>query len=232
MAILEQHFYHETIQLYCGIFGSVFDEIQVKRKNNKLIKVPIAYAVKQKYDVRNTQNEDPNKARIKMQLPRMSFSLVNFRRDNNRVTNRMQRLIQNVDRKAAESVNVQYNRVPYNFDFRLNIKTKTIEDMLQIIEQILVYFNPSIVVNVTDNPDLNFTSKIPINLLSNDAFGDLFEGSFEDEQIIETSLDFGLEGHLYMPTNTGKVIKYVDINYFDLSTKEFLESERYTEADL
>lgn len=232
MAILENHFYHQTMQLYCGVFGSVFDEIRIKRGEDKFIKVPIAYAMKQKYDVRNTENPDPNAVRIKSQLPRMSFSITNFRRDNSRVTNRMDRLIQAIDRKTADSVKVQYNRVPYNFDFRLNVKTKNIEDMLQILEQILVYFNPSIVVNVEDNPDLNFVSRIPIKLMNNDSFGDMFEGSFEDEQIIETSMDFELEGHLYMPTSNGKVIKYVDINYFDLGTKSLLESDRFTEADL
>lgn len=228
--ILEEHFYHKTIQLYCGVFGSVFDEIRIERDDGKLIKVPIAYAIKKAYNVRNEQNPDPNSSRYKNQLPRMSFSIVGYRRDPSRMVNRYSTLIGNGNRTSG-TVQVQKQRVPYNFQFRLNIKTKNFTDMLQIIEQIMVYFNPSVVANVEDAPDLGLETAIPIQLDSNDTLGDLFEGSFENEQIFETSLDFTLEGYLYMPTSNAKVIKKVTINYFDLDSREFIESDVFTEKD-
>lgn len=228
--ILEDFFGHKTILLYCNVFGSVFDEIKIERDNGKLIKVPIAYAVKNPYDVRNEQNPDPNKARYKNQLPRMSFSIVGYQRDPSRMVNRYSNLVGNGNR-ASGTVRVQKQRVPYNFQFRLNIKTKNLIDMLQIIEQIMVYFNPSIVVNVEDAPDLGLETAIPIQLQANDTLGDLFEGSFENERIIETSLDFNLEGYLYMPTSNAKVIKKVTVNYFDLDSKGLIETDVFTEKD-
>ena len=230
MSILEDYFFHDTIQMYVGVFGSVFDEIKIKRTETKFIKVPIAYAVKKRYDVRNEQNPDPNKVRVKSQLPRMSFAVTGMQKDNARILNRMNTMIQKGERVAG--MKMQRERVPYNFQFRLDVKTKNLVDMLQIMEQILVYFNPSITVNVIDNPDLEMDTAIPIRLTSNSGFGDLFEGSFEDEEIIEASLEFELEGYLYLPTTEAKLINKVTVNYFDLASKKFLEQQVFTEADL
>lgn len=231
MPILENYFFHNTIQLYVGAFGSIFDEISIKR-GSKEIKVPIAYTNKKRYVIRDEQNPDPNKVRIKSQLPRMSYTLTGFYRDNSRVLNRMTTLIQPGNRNAIGGLNSQRNRVPYNFQFRLNIKTKNIVDLLQIVEQICVYFNPSIVINVLDNPDLDMENSLPVNLMTNDGIGDLSEGSFETEEIIETSLDFELEGYLYMPTSKAKFIKQVNVNYYDMVNNTLLDSDTFTEADL
>jgi hypothetical protein len=228
MAVLENHFYHKTMTLYAGIFGSIFNEIKIKRDNNKLIKVPIAYSAKQRYDVRNEQNPDPNSVRYKMQLPRLGFRLIGFRKDSDRITNKMIRIREDYD-TIADGVQTQYNRVPFIFSFELNAKTKTLDDMLQIIEQIVVYFNPSLTVNVLDNPDLGHDSAVLVKLLDS-GLDQMFEGSFEMEQVIETTMQFELEGWLYLPTNNVKVIKQIDINYFDLDRPELLlESTRITE---
>lgn len=229
--ILETYFFHDTIQLYVGIFGSVFDEIKIKR-GNKLVKVPIAYSMKKRYDVRNEQNPDPNAARVKMSLPRMGFALTGIQRDQTRVLNRLQTMITPGNRTTANSLSTQRERVPYIFQFRLDIKTKNLIDMLQIQEQILPYFNPSINVDVIDNPDLEMNSSIPIKLLSSSGIGDIFEGSFEGEEIIESTLEFELEGYLYMPTNNSKIIKKVTVNYFDMNTNTKLDQQVFTEEDL
>lgn len=225
MPILEDHFYHKTITLICGVFGSVFNEIKIKRDDGKVIKVPIAYEIKQKYDVRNTQNPDPNAVRYKMQLPRMGFKLLSMQKDISRSLNRMHPIYERgVDRETATGIKQQYNRVPYNFQFMLNVKTKTLDDMLQIIEQIVVYFDPTVRVNVTDNPDLNFDSSFTIKMLDS-TLEDLTEGMFEQEQSLETTLTFELEGWLYKPTSEIGIIKTITINYHDLNNFEFLESD-------
>lgn len=235
MPILENFFYHNTIETYVGAFGSVFDEIKIQRppvgnKPGKLIKIPIAYAVKRRYVVRDEQNPDPNKVRVKNQLPRMSFAIVSMQKDPTRMLNRMDQMLTVGNRQNGLST--QRGRVPYNFQIRLDIKTKTIGDMLQILEQILVYFNPSIVVNLVDNPDLEMETAIPIKLQSNTGIADLFEGSFEDDEAIEASLDFELEGYLYLPTGEAKVIKKVTVNYHDMKSKQLIDQQVFTEADL
>ena len=233
MAILESHFYHGTIKLYTSIIGTLFDNIKIVRSDGKTIKVPLSYAGQQKQNTRLDQNEDPNDVRYKMRLPRISYLLTGFEKDDSRATNKMHVLQeQNVDRQASNGLSVQMNRVPYNFNYDVMIKTKHIDDMLQIIEQIVPYFNPSIKVVVKDNPDLDSETTINISLLSN-SFQDQFEGAFEEGRVIETVISFSLEGYLYTNTSDSGIIKTVYINYYDLLDPDtILETDVFTEDDL
>lgn len=223
MAVFKNHFYHKTISLLTGVFGSIFDDLKIIRSNGTEIRVPIAYASKRKYNVRNDQNPDPNAVRYKMQLPRMSFKLVGLRRDSTRSLNKMHKLLDTVDRTQVTQMNSQLNRVPFVFNYELSLKTKTIDDMLQLIEQVMVYFNPSLNVIVKDNPDIDQSSAIVVRLLET-GIEDISEGTFDGEELIETNMQFELEGWLYMPTHTSKVITRVIVNTFDMNSNELLES--------
>lgn len=227
---LDTHFFHDTIKLYTGVFGTVFNDLKIKR-DSKLIKVPIAYSLKQKYDARNTENPDPNFLRKKTTLPRMGYRLTQIARDTTRMTNKMFKLVDGtVDRATTNSIKMQYNRVPYVFNYELNIKTKNLEDMNQILEQILPFFNPALNVLVDDNKDIKEDTSINIKLLDA-GLDNMFEGSFEDEQIVESVLQFSLEGYLYMPTQEAKIIKAININYRQLGLQQtdpnsILETDR------
>jgi hypothetical protein len=233
MAIMDAHFYHGTIRLYTSIIGTLFDQIKIKRSTGKLIKVPLSYAGQQKQNTRLEQNEDPNAARYKMKLPRISYVMSGFEKDDARITNKMHILQeQNVDRVASNGVTSQLNRVPYTFNYEVIIKTKHIDDMLQIIEQIVPYFNPSLKVVVKDNPDLDSETSVDIALVGNN-FQDDFEGAFEEGRIIETTLSFTLDGYLYAASTPTGIIKTVYINYYDLNNPDdILSTDIFTGADL
>lgn len=217
--ILDTYFYHNTITLYAGVFGSLFNNIKIKRANNKLILVPIAYSLKQKYDARNRENPDPNQLRKKTELPRFGYRMVGMRRDTTRIQHRMQTLTE-INTTHQSGIKSQLQRVPFVFTFELSIKTKNIDDMNQILEQILPMFNPSLNVTVEDNKDLDMDTSVNVKMLDiNPEF--MFEGSFEDEQVIETTLSFDLEGYLYMPTQPVKIIKTININYHDLGIEGY-----------
>lgn len=224
MHSLESFKYNKTITLLTGVFGAVFNEIKIVRADGKTILVPIAYAIQQKYDARLKQNPDIQTS-LKYQsiLPRMSFKLVSWQRDNDRALSKYNQLIEQADRSQVSELSSQRNRVPYKFTYELNAKTKTVDDMLQIVEQILVMFNPSLNVIVKDNKDLNATSAINISL-ADSQIQDMFEGSFEDDQFIETSFVFSLDGWLYMPTATSKIITKVITNIFDYDSSELLNT--------
>lgn len=217
MALLEQHFYHRTIRLYTSVFGTLFDDIKIKRDDGKVISVPLSYAAQQKYNVRLEENEDPNAVRYKKRTPRLAFLLTGWRRDASRVKNKMHRLTNHhtIDRTTATGVDAQYNRVPYVFDFELHATAKYIDDLLQMVEQIAVSFNPSIQVVVKDNPDLSEESAITITMNDTQA-NDTFEGLFEDEREITAVFNFTLEGYLYMPTSQSGIIRTIELNYYDL----------------
>lgn len=225
MKSLESFTYHRSITLLSGVFGAVFNEISIIRQDGTQILVPIAYETKQKYDSRLKQNPDTaSQLKYKIILPRLSFKLTSWRKDPDRQTSRFNQLIeQGVDRSTVLSMNSQRNRVPYKFTYELNAKTKTIDDMLQIVEQILIMFNPSLNVIVEDNPDLNANSAINIKLMDS-QMQDIFDGSFEDEQVLETTFSFEVDGWLYMPTASAKIITKVIVNVFDMGTNEHLDT--------
>lgn len=229
MAIMEQHFYHKTIHLYTGVFGTVFDGIKILRSDGKQIKVPISYAGQQKQNTRINENEDPNASRYKMRLPRLSYMLRGWQKDEARITNKMHMLQeQGVDRSVANQVNAQINRVPYNFLFELRVKAKHMDDLLQVTEQILPYFNPSLQIVVEDNPDLNSSTAIDLTL-NDTSMEDQFEGLYEEGRVLEATFNFTLEGYIYGPTTPSGIIKTVHINYYDLlNPDDILETDVFT----
>lgn len=221
MSLLENHFYHKTINLYSKVFGTVFNNLKIKRDNDQIIPVPIMYASGQKYNKRMEENEDPNLVRFKQRLPRMSFQFVGFQRDVSRATNKNNRLTNYEVGQVGPTVQAQYNRVPYLFNYRLDLKAKYLDDMLQMIEQISVAFSPSIQVVVQDNPDIGGNSALTLTLEGID-FEDDFEGTFESPRVIEASMTFSLAGYLYRQTTDTGVINEIIINYHDLNSDELL----------
>lgn len=222
MALLDTHFYHKTISLYTAVFGNCFSDIKIKRSDGKVIAVPLAYAAQQKYNVKLDQDEDPDLIKFMKRTPRMSFLLTGMRRDSVRVKNRMNRLTnKHAINPAVDVVNAQYNRVPYTFSYRLDLTAKYLDDILQLIEQICVAFNPSIQVVVKDNPDLDDQSALTITMLST-GLEDSFEGAYETGREITVTMEFELEGYLYMQTTETNVIKTVYVNYRDLSEPDFI----------
>lgn len=224
MAILEQYFYNKTISLYTGVFGSLFNEIKIVT-SNKTVKVPIAFEGKNRQLVRRDENPDPNDLRYKMKLPRMTFNLIGWQRDAQRTLNKRHKIRDTAfDKNLDTSVSTQYMRVPYTFTYELNIKTKNIDEMLQILEQILVHFNDSIQVVVTDNPNLNSETALTVKLLSA-TDNNMFEGVFEDTRQVESTLQFSLDGYLYKAASSQGIINKVIINYHDLDTSLLLDTD-------
>jgi len=222
--MFQDHFYHSTIRTYIKVFGAIFDSLKIKR-GDKTIEVPIAWASGQKYNIRNEQNADPNLVRFRQIHPRMSYEMTGFARDVPRVKNKFNQITNFTS--VDEPVKSQYMRVPYTFNFRLDVIVQYFDDLLQIMEQLVVYFNPTIQVVVKDNPSIDGETALTITLLDN-PFEDRFEGSFEDKREISATLNFTLEGFLYMPTSSSNIIKRIELNYKDLETEILAEQDVIT----
>jgi hypothetical protein len=95
----------------------------------------------------------------------------------------------------------------------LYITTKNLTDLLQIIEQILPHFTPSIDVKVKDSPDLNIETNCKITLMSSDLQM-VLEGDIETSDELEVTLNFEVEGYLYKSSTEAKVIHTVDVSTF------------------
>ena len=139
-------YYNQVIRRYVVMFGTLFNDIVVQRFNTagsriQAIKVPIAYGPKEKFLARVEQNPDLQK-KSSVSLPRIGFEISNLAYDPVRKLNRVQKF-KKTKSSDKNKLDVQYMPVPYNLDFTLYVMAKNSDDALQIVEQILPYFQPS-----------------------------------------------------------------------------------------
>ena len=224
-------FYHRTIRKLSVVFGSLFSNIHIQRFDNsnvpvQTIHVPLSYAVGDKYlamqkkayhESNQEKYTEDTKVDIRMILPRMSFQLENIVYDPERKLNQNNRLIKCDD--SGRPTAYQYNRVPFLVSFTLNVITKKTEEGLQILEQILPFFSPSIVVPILDMPDLGLVTDIPIEL-TDIAYQDNFEDGLTEPRELIWTLSFTMKAYLYMPTitNITGIIEKATINFNDFAT--------------
>ena len=143
--MLGQQFYHETIRNIVVAFGTLFNDIQLVRKDNsgtitQTMKVPLAYGPREKFLVRLREDADLTK-QVAITLPRIGFEIKNLSYDASRKMSRVQRF-KKVKGANTKQLDTQYMPVPYNLEFQLYILAKQSDDALQIVEQILPYFQP------------------------------------------------------------------------------------------
>lgn len=210
--MFETFYSHNTIKLYTAIFGSLFADLKLERSDEE-ITIPLMYGTGSKaliYNKARTKLKDKD-LRIKSILPRMAFTLESWEYDPTRQFNKKTVLKSPI---VDDNVFTQKNPVPYKFNYRLILKTKTLSECLQVVEQILTSFDPYVNVNVEDNPDLSISNNIQIKLVSSGFNDDM--GSTEESRSVEVSFDFVLDGYLYKQTSgRNSIIKEIDISFFD-----------------
>jgi len=104
--------------------------------------------------------------------------------------------------------------VPYNIGFELSIFSKLNDDALQILEQILPYFQPSFNITVNLVKSIGEKRDIPI-VLDNISFRDEYEGDFTTRTALIYTLQFTAKTYLFGPvadTSDG-IIKKVQVDY-------------------
>jgi len=165
--MLGSYFYNKTINKTVIAFGTLFNNIQIRRFDDKdtpisVLKVPLAYGPTQKFLARLEQNPSGDR-KIALTLPRMSFEMNSIDYDPTRKSSTIQTFKTSKISDGTESRRV-YMPVPYNIGFELNIMAKLQDDVLQIVEQILPYFQPSFNVTVNIIPEIGEKCDIPIVL--------------------------------------------------------------------
>ena len=206
--MLGNYFYHKIIRKTVTTFGTLFNNVQIKKYDAegnfaKQEKVPLAYGPMQKFLARLKQNPDIDK-NFTINVPRLSFEMTAISYDGSRkVPPTQQNRVVNDETKGYD---VQYMPVPYNIEFELGIITKSQDDALQIIEQILPFFQPQFTVTIEMIPEMGETRDIPITLNSVD-FNDEYEGDLMERRIITYTLRFTAKTYLYGPISSGDIIK-------------------------
>jgi hypothetical protein len=150
-------------------FGQLFNKIQVKRTDSsgntvQTLAVPLAYAPKEKFLTRLDQQPNLEEREFSITLPRMSFEISGISYDGARKLTRIQKYKTVKTDKEGKVMNYNYTPVPYNISYTLNIFTATAESGLQIVEQILPFFQPDYTVTVIAVPELDIKRDVPIIL--------------------------------------------------------------------
>lgn len=195
-----------------SIFGRMFNNLYVLRKNSSgavisQVKVPLSYAPKAKYLERLRENPDlDTDTKVAIKLPRMSFEITAFTYD----TSRQLAKTSNFNTVGSDPANRQkfFAPVPYTINFQLNIYAKTQDDALQVVEQILPYFNPQY--TLTIKPFLveypTFREDIPIAIQAV-SFTDDFDGQLETRRTIIYTLDFEMKVSFHGPIENKDIIR-------------------------
>lgn len=218
-----EYFYNEILKKTVISFGTLFNDIVIKTTNSSgdvvgTTKVPLAYAPQQKFLARLEQSEDLNKT-TQITLPRMSFEFTGMQYDSSRKVTTTQKFIAPAA-NGDGTIKKAYMPVPYNMDFELNIYTKLNDDMLQIVEQILPYFQPSYNLTINLVSDINEKRDIPI-VLEGITMDDQYEGNFDTRRALIYTLRFSAKTYLFGPVTkdvSAKIIKKADIGYFATGT--------------
>ncbi|WAX22855.1 tail sheath stabilizer and completion protein [Synechococcus phage S-M1] len=222
--MLGTYSYHEIFRKTVVAFGTLFNNIEVQR-TNEVFKVPLAYGPKQKFLARLDQTPDPTNKRVQMTLPRISFEINGITYDSSRKVSPTQKI--KIAKDNDENKNV-FMPVPYNLNFELAIISKTQEDGLEILEQILPYFQPHYNLPVRLLPEANETKDVPVILNSVD-YEDDYENNFQTRRAIIYTLQFTVKTYLYGPVTDSKIIKKAITDmYTEVNTSTAPRQVRYT----
>ena len=231
--MLGQQFYHETVRNVIVAFGTMFNNINIVRKDNngtitQSMKVPLAYGPKQKWLTRLDADPSLGSA-VAITLPRLGFEIGSLTYDSTRKLNRVQKF-KKVKSSASNSnkLDTQFMPVPYNLNIQLFAMAKQSDDALQMVEQILPYFQPDYTLTIKDMEEMGIARDIPI-VLNSINYEDNYRGDYTERRAIMYTLDFTTKFYLYGPVTSSKVIKTVQVDqYTDMPSAAPKREQRYT----
>ena len=221
------YFYNESMRRMTIGFGQIFNNIQIKRKNDagkiiQTIRVPLAYGPKEKFLVRLDQQSSLSNREFAITLPRMGFEISSIAYDPTRKLTRIQKFKQVKSGKDGKVLDFNYTPVPYNISYNLFSFTASAEAGLQIIEQILPFFQPDFTVTINAIPTLNIKRDIPI-ILNSVNYEDTYSGDFTTRRAVIYTLNFTAKTYLFGPSTSQKVIKTVQ-------TDQYSDTDRVNKA--
>jgi hypothetical protein len=226
--MLGTYFYHEIFKKTIVGFGTLFNNIELRRSNGnkeEVMKVPLAYGPAEKFLSRLRQSADITDQKVQITLPRLAFEMKGIKYDSDRKV----APTQSIKVPVAGDVKAAYMPVPYNIDFELYIIAKNQDDALQIVEQILPFFQPSYNLSLQLIPSINETKDVTINL-DGISYQDDYEGDLNQRRALVYTLTFTAKTYLYGPVRegTGVIKKVITDSYTTIDTVSAPRVQRYT----
>ena len=211
--MLGTQFYNEAVRKTVVGFGTLFNNIELKKTVNGQVleveKVPLAYGPKQKFLYR-LQGNPVDGRKVAITLPRLYFEMTGIDYDSSRKTTATTKYRSVVPVEGsttnATKVKEQYMPVPYNIGFEVGILAKSQDDGLQILEQILPFFQPSFSMSIKFIPDMDEVKDVAV-ILNNVNFEDDWEDDFTTRRSLTYTMQFTAKTYIYGPYTKADVIR-------------------------
>lgn len=205
-------FFHDLIRKYVVTFGTLFNDIKLRRTNRlgavvQTIEVPLTYGPRDKFVTRLQQDPDLS-AQTGLTLPRISFEIVRMGFDPARQLPATNKIISSSQAEKAKTI---FTEVPYDIQFSMNIYTATNEDGVRIVEQILPFFIPQFTPTVELIEDPQIKKDIPI-ILNGVTTQDLYDGAFEQRRVLVHTMDFIMKAYMIGPIIEKPLILFANTN--------------------
>lgn len=206
-----EYFYNEILRRTIIGFGTLFNSLEI-RQEDSVVRVPLAYGPTQKFLARIEQSPDLNKP-MAITLPRMSFEFTGLTYDPSRKVSTTQTFVAK-DKNNGTETKKTFMPVPYNMQFELSIFTKLNDDALQIVEQILPYFQPAYNLTIELVDEIREKRDVPI-ILESVTMQDDYEGDFSTRRVLYYTLRFTAKTYLFGPTKSASkdIIKKSTVSY-------------------
>jgi hypothetical protein len=209
------YFYNKVIWTHVAAFADIFNEMSVVNydRDGKAIgwkPVPVTLAPKEKVvaeliaDPSTPDKTPPNF------LPRISIVWNGITRNVERQRGQLEKRRITVDYTDLENPQaiMDIQTVPYDMNFELTIWTKYMDDMAQILENILPFFNPEAPVSLYER-GIGIERQVKVSLESV-APNFVVELADPDRRVLQCNLGFKMECNFYKPQlPIGKPIKRV-----------------------
>ena len=205
--MLGAYTYNKIIRKCVIGFGTLFNNIECRKENKdgsvySRMKVPLAYGPRQKFLARLEQQADLNQ-KVAITVPRLSFEMTGISYDSSR---KLAPTTLTLKANTANAVKKQFTPVPYNIDFELNVISKTNDEALEIIEQIVPVFQPSYQMTIKLVDDMEDFRDVPI-VLNSINYSDDYEGSFDEKKITLITMQFTVKAYIFGPVGSQAPIK-------------------------
>ena len=206
-----EYFYNEIFRKTIIGFGTLFNNLTVKQEGS-VVKVPLAYGPIQKFLARLEQAPELSQA-TQISLPRMSFEFTGLTYDPSRKVSTTQQITVKDPDSGTDTKKV-YTPVPYNMQFELGIMCKLNDDALQLVEQILPYFQPQYNLTINLLSAINEKKDVPI-ILENVTMQDDYEGDYTSRRVLLYTMRFTAKTYLFGPVSyaTKDIVKSVSVRY-------------------
>jgi len=233
-----KYYYPRTIRAITVALLDMFNDIRVVKYdkfNNPISEkeVPITFGPVEKYHLDrkedhyfDSDNVEHNK-RYYLQIPRIAMIPNGVVYDPERATGVnewrywMKESLE-LTESQIDSIVSDYQPTPYNFNFTIYIKNDSMDYMSQILENILPYFNPTLMLRVKEFSFLNIERDLPV-VLDGVGYDFIEDESVADTRFVNATLNLTVKGYMYRPFLMSKVIKVINSKYINQLTGSMRE---------